>query len=760
MRCLLGCNRKALRLFSLSANRLTVTVKGTRRQAERAFVLHLIDYKIGSRSFYANDRDPALPAELASNVAAVSGLSNLALVRSPLVANSPALATACTPSISFLFGNYLYYIGSAPQYLTYQTMVDDLGTVLYGFSPLSPVTNLGHCVWFYLTYGIHTDNQFEDDAPLSPSNRSSSTPARSSKRAKTLATATAARQLKEKQAATSVNSQKIGLLEFDTFHPSDIQDWLSLMNANPSYASRLSAVPVNGGVSSPGAGEDEVLLDIVTVMLADPSPNTKYVVYDAPNGTTYQQMFNAMINDGVSVISNSWSQCEDQTSLADAQSIDSVLAQAAASGISVFNGSGDNGGTCLDGSANTIGVPTDSPHATSVGGTSPTFGPGLTYGSEAYWDGSAHVPPTGSGGYGVSKYFPRPSYQNGLTSSTMRSVPDLAVAADPWAGMSICQADAGGCPTGLLYGGTSMAAPLMAGMTALLNETVGTNLGQANPVLYPLAGTSAFHANGASFNLVGLGSPNYYPLLAALSHHQPGPADPSNSTAGGTLFPVADGVTQAIVRVNLADANSLPVAGKSVSLTPNSGSQAVIVASSGPSDDTKGAVTFAVTDTALETVTFVVTDTTDGVTLTTQPMLAFVGPPATGGSINASPSSVASNGSSQATITVTLQNAAGAGAAGKLVTLSQGSAHSVITAPNPPVTGADGQIQFTATDNVSETVTYTAVDVYDANLAVPGSASVNFARTQYVLRWHSADCGQRFHADSIRHRLPRPELLL
>jgi hypothetical protein len=41
-------------------------------------------------------------------------------------------------------------------------------------------------------------------------------------------------------------------------------------------------------------------------------------------------MFNAMINDGVNVISNSWAYCEDQTTLADVQSIDSILASAGA----------------------------------------------------------------------------------------------------------------------------------------------------------------------------------------------------------------------------------------------------------------------------------------------------------------------------------------------------------------------------------------------------------------------------------------------
>src|SRR5262249_7497264 len=154
-----------------------------------------------------------------------------------------------------------------------------------------------------------------------------------------------------------------------------IQDWLKLLNANPSFATRLSTVSVNGGVATPRAGESEVLLDIEMAMLADPSPRTTYGGYSAPVDTNYQAVFNAMINDQVPVISNSWSSCEDQVGLANAQSIDSVLAQAAASGITVLNGAGDSGSTCLDGSANTIGVPADSPNATAVGGTTPAFGP-------------------------------------------------------------------------------------------------------------------------------------------------------------------------------------------------------------------------------------------------------------------------------------------------------------------------------------------------------------------------------------------------
>ena len=111
------------------------------------------------------------------------------------------------------------------------------------------------------------------------------------------------------------------------------------------------------------------MLDIDTVMLLASFPDITYTVYEAPSNTSFETLLNAMINDGDTVISNSWSQCEDQTTPSEAAAIDSVLATAAAGGVAVFNGTGDQGSTCLDGSPNTIGVPADSPNATAVGGS-------------------------------------------------------------------------------------------------------------------------------------------------------------------------------------------------------------------------------------------------------------------------------------------------------------------------------------------------------------------------------------------------------
>ena len=69
-----------------------------------------------------------------------------------------------------------------------------------------------------------------------------------------------------------------------------------------------------------------MLIDIDTVMAT--APGAKVVVYDAPfsgQAASYTALFNAMINGGVTVISNSWASCEDQMAAADAQSIDTVL---------------------------------------------------------------------------------------------------------------------------------------------------------------------------------------------------------------------------------------------------------------------------------------------------------------------------------------------------------------------------------------------------------------------------------------------------
>jgi len=531
--------------------------------------------------------------------------------------------------------------------------------------------------------------------------------------------------------------QTVGLVEFDSYNPSDVADYLNLTGAPASELNNLSKVDIDGG-TTPGAGEDEVLLDIDTVMTI--AKGAKVVVYDAPfsgPGNSFQSVFNAAINGGATIISNSWAYCEDQTTQADVDSIDTIFQNAAVSDISIFNGAGDSGSTCLDGAPNTIAVPADSPNATAVGGSSLTLGDGATYGSETWWNDSATTPPAGQGGFGVSKFFTAPGYQKPFVA--MRSIPDVVANADPFHGIQICQADNGGCPSGLQYGGTSMSAPEWAAFTALLNQAQGHNLGFLNPLIYPFSATNAFHSAasmGSDFAHVGLGSPDLPVLNQMLASTSTGAVDPSKSrivmtgkgpfVPEGALFPAgqpADGSSKLFLSPHIYDSNGNPVSGKTVTVTANGGNHATITPPSATTG-ADGTALFTVTDSTIEDLTFTVK--ADGITLDQEPSVPFVAPPAVAGGIVASLGNEPADGVTADTITITLKDSLNRPTPGKTVILSQDDANSAITAPSPPITDGNGQIQFTVTDTHTENVTYTATDVTDGNLPVPGNASVDF----------------------------------
>jgi Bacterial Ig-like domain (group 1)/Thrombospondin type 3 repeat len=262
---------------------------------------------------------------------------------------------------------------------------------------------------------------------------------------------------------------------------------------------------------------------------------------------------------------------------------------------------------------------------------------------------------------------------------------------------------------------------------------LGTNIGNVNARLYPLAGTDAFHTAasiGSDFAHVGLGSPDFPRLRLALSGQTVGPVSPSQSlvAAAGSnpdSSVPADGEIAGVVQTILMDAKGFPVSGKTVLLSANPDSHAIITQPSGESD-TDGAVVFEIKNFTAEDVTFTATDTTDGIVLDQKPNITFGVPSAASAGLNAFPTSVTANGVDTTTITMTLKDALNRPTPGKLINLSQGSGHSVIKGPNPSVTDSNGQIQFTAVDQVAETVTYTATDVTDGNLPFPGSGTVTF----------------------------------
>ena len=301
--------RYGFKLVEGSANRLTLTVRGTRVQAERAFAVHIDDYRLGDRTFYANEDDPALPADVAAHVASIVGLSNLARAhRTYLLSLLPNCAKDDAPQFGGNLPKAQYYC--------------DHGNVNGYNGPKGTV----------------------DPPPPNWLNFSGA-------------------------------GQTIALIEFDTFSKSDVSNYLALTAAPATIINQIRQIDVNGGATL-GANEAEVLVDVDTIV--NNAPGASVVVYDAPftGAGSFQSLFNAAISGGATIISNSWAYCEDQTTLSDVQSLDTIFQNAEMGGVTIFNGAGDSGSTCLDGSLSTVAVPADSPNATAVGGSSMTPGPG------------------------------------------------------------------------------------------------------------------------------------------------------------------------------------------------------------------------------------------------------------------------------------------------------------------------------------------------------------------------------------------------
>jgi pseudomonalisin/xanthomonalisin len=195
---------------------------------------------------------------------------------------------------------------------------------------------------------------------------------------------------------------------------------------------------------------------------------------------------NATLDTSVKAINVSLGACEsgEQSSGAIAAT-DQIFAVAASQGQTFFVSSGDGGaytGCSSQQGINTdVSYPASSPYVVAVGGTTLNTNSDGSYASETTWAG---------GGGGVSTVETAPSYQKAVTGSTARSVPDIAMDADPNSGALII--DSGSSEQ---VGGTSLAAPLSTGSWARIQSAHGNSLGFAGPVIYAAAASTpaAFH---------------------------------------------------------------------------------------------------------------------------------------------------------------------------------------------------------------------------------------------------------------------------
>jgi subtilase family serine protease len=266
----------------------------------------------------------------------------------------------------------------------------------------------------------------------------------------------------------------------------------------------------------------EIALDLDAVHSIAPKANI--ILYEAGFGigsSDGTQMLgtplgNACItaknNPAVSVVSCSWT--------ATHEAGDAAIFNTPAShiGVTFVGASGDNGGS--------PDYPAQSYNVIGVGGTK------ITATGETFW---------GSAGHGINLNAPPiPLWQEGFTDqpgmyASYRTVPDVSADADPVTGLAVRDTsdDFNSITHGYEYkpwlwiGGTSLSAPVVAGLIAIVNQQRGTALdgpSQTLPGLYTLS-SSAYNPIDGSHAYVsyghgtGLGSPNaaqFVPELASM----------------------------------------------------------------------------------------------------------------------------------------------------------------------------------------------------------------------------------------------------
>jgi hypothetical protein len=294
------------------------------------------------------------------------------------------------------------------------------------------------------------------------------------------------------------SGQIIGLFEFGPYYTNDI--YMYETNAGLSTSIVVSNILLDSVTGIPvgvNADDGEEALDID--MAISMAPGAIVLVYEGNNGN---DIFNRMATDNRAKQMS----CSFGYSPMPA-STEQIFQQYAAQGQSMFVASGD-GGSYPPGSGSIMPQAED-PYLTIVGGTSlTTSGPSGPWSSESVWGGS---------GGGTSTRWGIPSWQAGINmqnnqgSTTFRNIPDVAMLADTvifWVfknGM-----------TGTV-GGTSAAAPLWAGFTALVNQEAVVRgkptVGFLNPAIYAL-GKGPVNQYRSAFHDITTGNNQRYTAVA------------------------------------------------------------------------------------------------------------------------------------------------------------------------------------------------------------------------------------------------------
>lgn len=229
------------------------------------------------------------------------------------------------------------------------------------------------------------------------------------------------------------------------------------------------------------------------------APNAKIVLVEAnsnSNADLYKAVDVAATIAGVKQVSMSWGG-------SDSSGETSYESHFNRTGPIFFASSGDTGGKVI--------YPSCSQYVVAVGGTSVATDSNGNFTGESAWS---------SGGGGTSAYVAKPSWQVGVTGTgTRRSVPDISSDADPNTGVAVYDSTAyQGYKGWMVFGGTSVSSPCMAGMlnatgktytsTTAFLSTLYTNFTNTSSIFRDItSGNNGFPAQVGWDFATGVGTP-------------------------------------------------------------------------------------------------------------------------------------------------------------------------------------------------------------------------------------------------------------
>ena len=241
----------------------------------------------------------------------------------------------------------------------------------------------------------------------------------------------------------------------------------------------FQAMNETGGTTLPASGvpsgwDVEISLDVQVAHEICQNCKILLVEATAPTSADLGTAVNTAVAKGANVVSNSYG-----SYTLTSGAVTTGKGAYAHPGHTIVVSAGDSGfGPAYPADLNTV---------VAVGGTNLQLGPNNTYGSESVWNNSA----TSATGSGCDDASPARSWQTALAawSSTgcgaFRAMNDVSADADPNTGAAVYDSAYGW----IQVGGTSLAAPLIAGVYGLAANSSTANY----PASIPYAHASALH---------------------------------------------------------------------------------------------------------------------------------------------------------------------------------------------------------------------------------------------------------------------------